>query len=130
MNLYVADTHALYWYRTGSPKLGSAAKRAFDEGARGEAIILVPAIVLAELYFLNEKAGSPLNFRAELDRWREAAQFVFVAFDADHVTDFDADAAVTEMHDRIIVGVARRLNAFLITRDKSMSENAEVDVTW
>lgn len=130
MNLYVADTHAVYWYRTGSPKLGSRAGAAFDEGARGEAIIFVPSIVLAELYFLNEKAGHPLDFRAELDRWHEAAQFIFVAFDAKHVADFDDDASVTEMHDRIIVGVARRLNATLLTRDVNVQQNASVTAIW
>lgn len=57
MNLYVADTHALFWYFTGSPRLGTKAKDCFDEGVRGEALIYLPAIVLAELYFLNEKLG-------------------------------------------------------------------------
>ncbi len=40
MNHYVADTHALFWYLTGSPRLGAQAKRVFDEGARGQAVII------------------------------------------------------------------------------------------
>jgi hypothetical protein len=35
MKRYVADTHALYWYLTASPRLTDAARAAFDEGARG-----------------------------------------------------------------------------------------------
>jgi hypothetical protein len=62
MNHYVVDTHALFWYLIASPKLGWGAKSAFDEGVRGEALIYVPAIVLAELFFLNEKVGRPLDF--------------------------------------------------------------------
>ncbi len=77
MNRYVADTHALFWYLTASPRLGSAAKEAFDEGARGEALIYVPAIVLAELFFLNEKAGRPLIFSIEYERLRDSGQFAF-----------------------------------------------------
>ncbi len=68
MNHYVADTHALFWYLTGSPRLGAQAKRAFDEGARGQAVIHIPTIVLAELYYLNEKIGRPLDFAAEYQR--------------------------------------------------------------
>jgi len=39
LKAYVADTHALFWYLTASPRLGAQAKSAFDEGARGEAAI-------------------------------------------------------------------------------------------
>ena len=45
MNLYVADTHALFWYFIASPLLGAQAKAAFDEGKQGQALIYVPAIV-------------------------------------------------------------------------------------
>lgn len=55
MIFYVADTHALFWYLTNSPRLGAQASSAFDEGVRGRAVIYVPAVVLAELYYLNEK---------------------------------------------------------------------------
>jgi len=34
MNEYVADTHALLWYLTASPRLSAAAKAAFDEGVK------------------------------------------------------------------------------------------------
>jgi len=61
MRLYVTDTHALYWYLTASPQLSRAARDAFDEGARGEALIHIPAIVLAELYYLNQKLGHPTS---------------------------------------------------------------------
>ena len=55
MNFYVADTHALFWYFIASPLLGAQARAAFDEGKQGQALIYIPAIVLAELFFLNEK---------------------------------------------------------------------------
>ena len=76
VNRYVVDTHALFWYLTASPRLGLQARRALDEGARGQAVIYVPVIVLAELYFLNEKAGRPLNFSVEYIRFRQSGQVV------------------------------------------------------
>ena len=121
---------ALFWYLTGSVRLGAAAKHAFEQAARGEAQILVPVIVLAELQFLNEKAARPLNFGAEVARLREAGQFSFVPFELDHVVDLEPDAAVPEMHDRMVVGVARRAGATLLTRDAAITSSARVAVAW
>jgi PIN domain nuclease of toxin-antitoxin system len=47
MNLYVADTHALFWYLTNSPSLGANASLAFDEADADQALIYIPAIVVA-----------------------------------------------------------------------------------
>jgi len=130
MSHYVADTHALFWYLTASPRLGPQAKQVFDEGVRGQAVIYVPAIVLAELYFLNEKVGRPLDFSLEYARLRQSGQFVFVAFLPEDVLDFDVDAAVPEMHDRIIVGVARRLGAACLSVDPYIVSSDLVQVVW
>lgn len=130
MNAYAADTHALFWYLTASPRLRPVAKRAFDEGARGEAVIYLSAIVLAELYFMNEKLGRPLDFDAEIQRLRSSSQFVLVAFLPEETVDFSAEQAVTEMHDRIIVGDARRLQASLLTRDVTIVASGLVATIW
>lgn len=130
MKSYVVDTHALFWYLTASPRLGTAAKRAFDESLRGEARVLIPAIVLAELHFLNQKASQPLVFAEEFERMRQAGQFSFLSFEAEHVSDFERDASIPEMHDRIIVGAARRAGATLLTRDAAIAASATVPVAW
>lgn len=46
----------------------------------------------------------------------------------DNILDFDHDAAVLEMHDRIIAGLARRSNAPLITSDSQITASALVTV--
>lgn len=130
MNLYVADTHALYWYLTASPHLSDTARAAFDEGARGEALICVPAIVLAELYYLNQKLGKPLDFAKEYARFEQSSQILMVEFTPRDVLSFDQDAAVPEMHDRIIVGLARRLGATCISRDPLIMNSGLVSVVW
>lgn len=130
MSAYVADTHALLWYLTASNRLGGHAKSAFDEGASGNATIYLPVIVLAELYFLNTKLGQPVNFIREMQRLKRSSQFVFVPFAADDVLDFDRDNTVTQMHDRMIVGVARRLNATLLTLDGEIVSSRLVATTW
>lgn len=130
MDFYVADTHALFWYLTASPKLGGNAKNAFDDGAKGNAVIYIPSIVAAELFFLNEKLNQPLNFNKEFQRIEQSAQFEFVAFESDDVKDFTKDASVPEMHDRIIVGVARRLSAACLTCDAKIIASNLVKVVW
>lgn len=44
---YVADTHALLWWFTDNPQLGSQAAQIFQKCERGESVIFVPSIVIA-----------------------------------------------------------------------------------
>lgn len=130
MNRYVVDTHALFWYLIASPKLGKKAKQAFLEGANGDALIYVPVIVLAELFFLNEKAHRPMNFAIEYGRLANSSQFVFIPFEPQDVLDFDKDGAVPEMHDRMIAGVARRLDAICLSRDPAIQASTLLTSVW
>src|SRR5436853_4372883 len=96
----------------------------------GQALIYVPAIVIAELYYLNEKKGRPLDFAAKYALLAQSKQFVLLRFYPSHVLDFDACAAITEMHDRIIVGAARRMNAKLLTRDRQIRKSGFITTAW
>jgi len=80
MNFCLTDTHALFWYFINSPLLGAGANRAFDEADNGQARIYIPAIVLAELYFLNEKKNSPVDFRLKYSRLERSRQFIMLPF--------------------------------------------------
>ena len=53
-------------------------------------------IVIAELYYLNEKKGRPLDFRTKYERLAQSKQFVLLPFYPSHTLDFDACSAVTE----------------------------------
>lgn len=129
MKEYVADTHALFWYLTDSKRLGKEARAAFDEAKTGNAFIYIPAIVMAELYFLNRKANPPLDFPAEFWKLEAAGQFHFVPFEAEHVLDFDQLPSL-EMHDRIIAGVARRVGAPCLTKDSQIAASGVVPTLW
>lgn len=130
MDEFVADAHALIWYFTDSKKLGPNATRAFEDADRGEAIIHVPAIALAEMYYANVKTGKPIDFAETYQQLDSGNQFVLTPFEAEDVLDFDRDSAVTEMHDRIIVGLARRLDCPLLTVDKNITASTAVEVVW
>lgn len=130
MNEYVSDTHTLLWYLTNSASLGKNANAAFDEAKNGIALIYIPAIVFAELYFLNVKNNYIIDFQADFQKIKQSGQFILVPFEADDVLDFDKDSAVKEMHDRMIVGAARRLNAPLLTKDVNITASGTVKVIW
>ncbi len=130
MNEYVADTHSLLWYLINSSLLGKNASAAFDEAENGSALIHLPVIVFAELYYLNVKHNFITDFKADFQKISQSGQFVTVPFEPEDVLDFDKDSSVKEMHDRMIVGVARRLNAPLLTKDVNITASGLVKIVW
>lgn len=130
MKDYVTDTHSLLWYLSNSPKLGRKAALAFGEAENGNALIHIPAIVLAELFYLNIKLGNPVDFAVKFAELEQAPQFILTPLDPEDILDFERNSAITEMHDRIIVGLARRLGCPLLTVDKNITARGSVKVIW
>jgi PIN domain nuclease of toxin-antitoxin system len=128
--LYVLDTHALIWYLRQDPKLGVQAKAVFEAAERHQTILIVPSIVVAELYYANAKHHLFPSFEAMYEDLIAKPYIRVVPFEHADVLDFDADSAVPEMHDRIITGVARRLNAPLLTSDPQIVSAGIVKTTW
>ena len=64
---FVADTHALVWWFTDSPKIGSRAAKAFEKCENGEAIIFIPSIVIAEALSIFEKKSVSFDFEKLLN---------------------------------------------------------------
>ncbi len=52
---YVTDTHAFVWYLAEDERLGSSAKAVFEQADRGVAVIIIPAVALAEALYLTDK---------------------------------------------------------------------------
>lgn len=128
--LYVVDTHALIWYLTGDKKLSKRAREIFEAAERGETRLLLPAIVLAEMYFANAKHKWFTDYKTVYKEILDRKFFKFLPFDHHHVLEFDRNAAVPEMHDRIITGVARRLRVPLITSDPLIMNANLVTIEW
>jgi hypothetical protein len=91
---------------------------------------VISAIVVAELFYLDRKNAISDDFATIYDTLRSKPYFQLIAFDPDDVLDFARDATVPEMHDRIIAGLARRLNAPLITVDPIITTSGLVEVVW
>lgn len=127
---YVTDTHSLYWYLTASTKLGVNARAIFGRADMGDCIILIPALVMAELYYLTVKLKGGLDFKSEYQRFVNAAQFQFVDFCAADTLTFPSLSAIPEMHDRIIAGVAYRYGIPLLTKDTTIVGSRLIQTVW
>jgi PIN domain nuclease of toxin-antitoxin system len=127
---YVVDTHALIWYLTGNRNLSATARNIFLAAESGETQLVISAIAVAEMYYAHQKTPLFKDFIQMYQRLRSSNAYQFADFLPDDVLDFDNDAAVPEMHDRIIAGLARRLGAPLITLDPLIVSANVVPTVW
>jgi len=127
---YVTGIHGLYWYLTASPKLGVNARAIFECAERGDCIIFIPSLVMAELYYLITKLRGELDFKSEFQRLANAEQFRFIDFCATDVLTFPRLSAIPEMHDRIIAGVAYRYGIPILTKDATIIDSGLVQTVW
>ena len=127
---YVVDTHSLYWYLLDDNRIGKEAKQVFDKAASGQVKLFIPSIVLAELYWILEKQAKSDVFPQLFDAIETAEQFEFIDFKAIDVLDFGGLAEIGEMHDRMIVAVAKKLNAPCLTKDKMITESGLIETVW
>src|SRR4030066_2439066 len=78
---YVADTPALLWHFTNSPKLSHRASEIFAAGERGESVIFIPSIVIAEALSIFDKKKLSFDFKKLLKKIHESENFILIALD-------------------------------------------------
>ncbi len=127
---YVADTHALWWYLGSSNRLSPAADAVFRLIETGNALLIIPAIVVAELYFLSVKLGSPLP-PSDLYEALDSVDGVLISpLDRRQLAALQEVQDVPEIHDRLIAAEAFVLNAPIITRDQVLAASRHVATIW
>ncbi|WP_369424523.1 type II toxin-antitoxin system VapC family toxin [Methanothrix sp.] len=127
MRHYVTDTHPLVWYILG--ELPDGVEDVFTSAERGESAIFIPTIVLAECLYLVDDGTIALDFDDLLASIKSSRNFVPASFDFS-VMELLPGIRLKELHDRIIVATAKRLNAVLITKDKTIRESKIVETIW
>jgi len=130
MKTYVTDTHALLWAFTRPGKLGAQARQAYVDIGNGDATLLVPLIVLAELIFTIENKPIHANFETILDGLSASPNIEFVDLDFQSTLKLRELTAIPEMHDRMIVASAIKHGAPLITYDGVITQSGLVEVVW
>ena len=128
--VYIADTHALFWYRTNPAKLSPAADAVFRLADAGGARIVIPAIVVAELFYLTRKTGRGISTADMLADIGASREFVFSELGRAQLEAMEQVEGVFEMHDRLIAAESLLRNAPLITKDEVLRGNSMVEIIW
>lgn len=126
---YVADTHALYWYLQSPERLGTGATAAFRLAELHGAVVWVPAIVVAELFYLTSKLGRPLAPARLLADLEEAAGLALSDLGASQLSRLDA-VDLPEMHDRLIAAEALYRQATIISKDAALASVMGIATVW
>jgi len=127
---FVADTHALLWWFTDSPKISPKASEIFEKCERGEAVIFIPSIVIAESLSIFEKKRITFNFKNLFKSIHLSENFVLIALDYPILQKMITLKEIPELHDKIIVSTAKYLNLPLITKDATLQKLSSVKTIW
>lgn len=129
----VTDTCALVWYATGQTrKLGRYALRQFERADRGEATVVVPALVLVEIAELVQRGHLTLSmpFGQWVDALLSNPCYILQSLSGEIVIRAHDLQAIPERSDRLIAATAVWLDCALMTRDAAIAATAVVPVLW
>ena len=126
---YVTDTHCLIWYFTEDSQLSKKALGAF-EGTLKKGIIIIPAVVLAEVMFIAKKGKIVLTIEETLKRIETYENFDIAHLDVEILRVADEIEVELEMHDKLIVATALYYNATLITKDRRIKGYGVCSTIW
>ena len=127
---FVTDTHALLWWFTDSPKIGPEAAHLYEKCERGEIIIFIPTIVMAEALSVFERKRIPFDFKKLFKKIRDSENYPLVALDYPILKQMLYLKDIPELHDKIIVATALYLSSPLITKDKAIQNLSFIKSVW
>ena len=128
--VYVVDAHALWWYMKSRDRLSPAALAVFQLADSRNALLVVPAIVAAEVYFLSVKLGDPITPSELLEVIEQADPMRFSDLGRTQLELLDRLLEIPEMHDRLIAAEALALGAPIVTRDQAIAASPQVQSIW
>lgn len=127
---FVVDTHALWWYLTSPQLLSADALTIFRRAEAGNAKLIVPAIVVAELYFVSVKLRQPMPPALLRRRLTPAEWIEFPTLGWEQAELLDTLTEIPDIHDRLIAAEAFLRNAPLITRDPILAASPNIATIW
>ena len=126
----MVDTHALWWYLQSPDRLTPAASAVFRLAETGNATIVVPAIAVAEFYFLSVKLKQPVAPSTLLDALAGVSGIELSDLGRAQLERLDQFPDIPEMHDRLIAAESAALDAPVVTRDATLSASPNVETVW
>ena len=127
---YITDTHSLIWYLTEDNRLGNKAYSIFNKADKGEEIIIIPTIVLAEILYICEKKKASLEFKSILKKINNSLNYLPFNLNMEIILKIETLLKISEIHDRIIVATASLVNGIIITKDKNIIDSKLIETLW
>lgn len=130
---FVTDTHPLIWSLFAPKRLSVTAIDLFTRANRGEHIIFIPAVVIAEAIMVVEKGrvkGTVSELLHGLSLLQASGSYQLLDLHPDTVIASHALTVIPDIFDRLVVAEAQRLALPLITRDGSISAAGAVATVW
>jgi PIN domain nuclease of toxin-antitoxin system len=128
---YVTDTHPFVWYLAADDeRLSPSAKSVFENADSAKAIVVIPAIVLAESLYLAEKGRIKAKAVEILELVESALNYRLYPLDLSVIQIAWELKKIPEIHDRVIAATARRLGLELITDDNRIRQSSYVKTLW
>ncbi len=126
---HVTDTHSIVWYFTDDPRLSRRALEVFEKTTR-EGVIIIPAVVLAEILYIAGKGKITLTFDETLQKIDSYENFIVAVLDVQILKVAEKIKVDLETHDKLIAATALYYNASLITRDPSITKSGACSTIW
>lgn len=121
MSSLVLDTHTLLWHLAGSDRLSADADRAIKNAVFNGGRLVVSAISLAEILYLEEKhrlvAGTFSSVESKVFQAGTAFEEAPITSATVLAMQLIPRDVVPDLPDRIIAATAKQLNLPLITAD-------------
>ena len=127
---YVVDTHALIWFLTDNRNIGKEAKGILRRADENDEMVIIPTIVLAEVFYVCEKKKIGEKFKNLLGKLGKSLNYVIYDLDLEIILKLEELDKIKELHDRIIVATALLTNSKILTKDESIIDSEYVDFVW
>lgn len=117
MKTYVSDTQAIVKHLTDLKVIKIEIDTIFKQADIGEARILIPAPVLFEIGYLNEKGRIKVSIADMNQLFQQNPFYREQSLDFDMIKSSFEIIDIKELHDKLIAGTARQLNLPILTND-------------
>jgi predicted nucleic acid-binding protein len=127
MPSFVTDNQALVKFMMGKKVINDAAHQAYLSADKGEAVIIIPAIVLMEVMYLFEKNRIEIGI-LQTEDLMESQNYQFEPLSLEILKTASQIHDIPELHDRLIAATAMHLDLPLITNDPVISKSEFVRI--
>ncbi len=127
---FVTDTQALLWHFIDSPKLSRKAKDIFNKCEKGECIIFIPSIVIAECLSIFDKKKVNFDFQTLFNKIRKSENYSIIPLGHEILLLMIETKEVSELHDKIIAATTKLLGLPLITKDTHLRSLKNISTVW